>query len=391
MTDIKQKLKAVGAYVPRILLPAKNVDYGKFSVIACDQFSAQPDYWNDVKSFVGESPSALNIILPEAFLSSESDETVNEINDVMRAYINGGVLEDIGEAFVFVERETSSGVRKGLVVALDLERYEFNKGAKSLIRATEETVVERLPSRIKIRNDAPLEIPHVMVLIDDKKNLLMGALDGKKDKLPLLYDFDLMLGSGKIKGYKVSDDESLSLVADALSILKNDSADGMLYAMGDGNHSFAAAKSCWDDIKKSLSEKEREDHPARYCLVELVNLYDEALRFEPIHRVLFNVDSEKLQREVGFDAENPPSLQELQPKLDAWLKKNPNAEIEYIHGEKDCREIGDAPDRLSIIFPDFEKDTLFDVVREKGSFVRKSFSMGHAKDKRFYLEAHKIK
>ena len=388
--ELREKFKEVGAFVPHILLPAKGVDYSKYSVIACDQFSAQPEYWEDVKAYVGNAPSSLNVILPEAFLSSESPERVAGINAAMRDYIERGVLEDIGEAMVYVERETSSGVRKGLVLALDLECYDYKKGASSLIRATEETVVERLPSRIKIRSGAPLEIPHVMVLIDDKQNLLMGAIASIKTELEQLYDFKLMLGSGGIKGYKLSSERALGAVADALLALKAQAAGGMLYAMGDGNHSFAAAKACWENIKSGLSEKEKETHPARYCLVELVNLYDEALKFEPIHRVLFGVDPIKLQSEVGFDAKNPPSLQDLQPKLDAWLKNHPEAEIEYIHGEEDCKKLGDAPDRLSIIFPDFQKDSLFDVVQKNGSFVRKSFSMGHAKDKRFYLEAHKI-
>lgn len=388
--ELREKFKSVGANVPHILLPAKGTDYSKYSVIACDQFSAQPEYWQEVKNIVKDAPSALNIILPEAFLSSESPEKINEINSEMKRYIEDGTLCNIGEALVYVERETSAGVRKGLVIALDLECYDYKKNADSLIRATEETVVERLPSRIKIRSGAPLEIPHVMVLINDKLNLLMSSVDALKDGLEKLYDFDLMLGSGNIKGYRLSDEKSLNAVADALLVLKEQAKGGMLYAMGDGNHSFAAAKACWESIKENLSEEERDAHPARYCLVELVNLYDEALKFEPIHRVLFNVDPARLQSEVGFNAANPPSLQELQPKLDVWLKAHPEAEIEYIHGEKDCIELGDAPNRLSIIFPEFDKASLFDVMLKNGSFVRKSFSMGHAKDKRFYLEAHKI-
>ncbi len=388
--ELKEKFRSVGADIPHIILPTKGIDYSRFSVIACDQFSAQPEYWREVKDIVKDAPSALNIILPEAFLSSESPERIAEINSNMERYLTEQTLTDIGEALVYVERETSSGIRKGLVIALDLEQYDYGKDSSSLIRATEETVVERLPSRIKIRSGAPLELPHVMVLINDKQNLLMGAIESFKESLEKLYDFNLMLGSGNIKGYKLSDDKSLNAVADALLSLKEQAKGGMLYAMGDGNHSFAAAKDCWETIKKSLSQEECLSHPARFCLVELVNLYDSALKFEPIHRVLYNVEPNKLQLEVGFDASNPPSLQELQPKLDVWLKAHSEAEIEYIHGEKDCKELGAAPDRLSVIFPEFDKDSLFDVVLKNGSFVRKSFSMGHAKDKRFYLEAHKI-
>lgn len=199
-----------------------------------------------------------------------------------------------------------------------------------------------------------------------------------------------MLDGGNIKGYRVEDDESLLQVVSALEQL-SEKSNGFLYAMGDGNHSFAAAKACWEALKPTLNEAERAAHPARYALCELINLYDPALAFEPIHRLLINVDAEQVQREVGFDAACPPSLQELQPKLDAWLAAHPEAELEYIHGEETCRELGKREGCLAIIFPAFEKDTLFEIVREKGAFVRKSFSMGTARDKRYYLEARKIK
>lgn len=386
--DIQQQFRQVGAAVPHLLLPAPGVDYEKFATVACDQFSADPAYWDAVESVVGDAPSSLRMMLPEAWLKTPARG--GDINATMRRYLKTGVLADIGPGLVFVRRETSGGVRRGLVIALDLEQYDFAPGADSMIRATEQTVVERLPARIEIRKDAPLEMPHIMVLIDDKDDQLMSALDAAQEEMDTLYDFRLMQGGGQITGYAVQRQEHLALVSDALAALLAVSPDGMLYAMGDGNHSFAAAKACWDALKETLDPTAREDHPARYSIVELVNLYDPALEFEPIHRALLGVDPQAVQREAGFDAANPPPLQQLQPMLDAWFARHPEAEMEYIHGERECRELCGAPDRLAIILPDFEKDTLFDIVRRDGVFVRKSFSMGHATDKRYYLECHKI-
>lgn len=386
--ELKQQLEQVGASVPRLLLPAKRLDYSKFATVACDQYSADPAYWDDVDRIVGDAPSSLRMMLPEAWL--KEPERAKDINATQQRYLDQGVLDDVGECVVYVRRGTSGGVRRGLVIALDLEQYDYLPGRDSMIRATEETVVERLPARIEIRKDAPLEMPHIMVLINDKQDLLMSALDASKEEMETLYDFDLMKNGGHITGYAVRQEAHVQQVADALTQLYKLAKNGMLYAMGDGNHSFAAAKACWDILKESLDPDEWDGHPARYSIVELVNLYDPALEFEPIHRALLGVDPEQVQREVGFDAGNPPPLQQLQPMLDAWFSKHPHAEQEYIHGERECRELCDAPDRLAIILPDFDKDSLFDIVLRDGVFVRKSFSMGHADDKRYYLECHKI-
>ncbi|MEG1773882.1 MAG: DUF1015 family protein, partial [Oscillospiraceae bacterium] len=213
-----------------------------------------------------------------------------------------------------------------------------------------------------------------------------------RPQLECLYDFTLMQGGGHSAGWRVDAPRLLEAVAGVLAELKAQSGDGLLYAMGDGNHSFATAKACWDERKLSLSPEERERHPARWALVELVNLYDPALRFEPIHRVLLHVDPRRVQEEIGFDAEHPPSLQTLQPRLDAWLAVHREAELEYIHGARDCRDIAaQAPDRLAIVFPEFDKNSLFEVLRRDGAFARKSFSMGEARDKRYYLECRKIR
>ena len=283
--ETKAALAACGACAPDILLPKAGTDLSRFSVVACDQYTAQPDYWERVKDYVGTAPSALNLILPEAWLGRAKEHEA-AINPTMRQYLADGTLASLGEGMVFLHRETTTGVRRGLVLALDLEQYDFTPGSRSLIRATEKTVVERLPARIAIRREAPLEIPHIMVLINDRENTLMGMLDEAFAGEKPLYDFNLMQGGGRLCGWFFADDERLSCVADALAKLKGAAGDGMLYAMGDGNHSFAAAKAHWDAIKETLSPTERENHPARFCMAEIVNLYDPALAFEPIHRLL---------------------------------------------------------------------------------------------------------
>ncbi|MBR6735936.1 MAG: DUF1015 domain-containing protein [Oscillospiraceae bacterium] len=390
MKNIKEKLAKVGAGLPKILFPAEGVDLTRFAAVACDQYSAQPEYWQDVKTFVGGAPSALELMMPEAWLQINTDHQ-EKINKNMERYLENGTLRELGEGMVFLHRTTTTGDRRGLVLTLDLEEYDFTPGSSSLIRATEKTVVERLPTRIEIRKNAPIEMPHIMVLIDDRENTLMGRLDKAVTERKPLYDFPLMQGSGALKGWFINDAKTLDTVADALAELKNKAAGGMLYAMGDGNHSFAAAKAHWDTLKGTLPEGIRKNHPARWGMVELVNLYDPALSFEPIHRLIMNVDPKALQDELGFDAKNPPSLQDLQPKLDEWLLSHPEAEIEYIHGREDCLELAKADDRLAIVWDEFKKDTLFSDVEKHGVLCRKTFSMGSAPDKRFYLECRKIK
>ena len=390
MKSFEQKLLDMAVKIPNILLPYNSVDYKKFSVVACDQYSATPDYWETVSDIISQSPSALNMILPEAYLSNSNEETTKKINLTMETYLEDNTLVDIGKGMIFVQRQTSTGIRNGLILSLDLEQYDFSPNSKSLIRATENTVIDRLPSRIKVRENAPIEIPHTMVLIDDETNMVLGSIEKCIPQLKKLYDFELMQSGGHIAGFFVNSDEMLSTLADNLANLLENS-DGMLFAMGDGNHSFAAAKSIWDSIKPTLTPKQQESHPARFSLIELVNLYDDAVGIEPIHRLLFNVDPIKVQQELNFNAESPCSLQILQPLLDDWLAKNPQVELEYIHGEQECRTLGNQSDRLAIIFPAFDKKSLFQTVKEDGVFARKSFSIGHANEKRYYLECNKIK
>lgn len=390
MKNYKELLSTVAVSVPEILLPAEKENLNVFSVIACDQFSANPDYWAGVEEIVKEKSSAFHMILPEAYLENEEKLSKLDIASVMENYLEQGVLKNIGEGFIYLHRNTSAGVRKGLIIALDLEEYDFSTGSRGLIRATEKTVIDRLPARISLRETAPLEMPHVMVLINDMQNDVLGMIEKELDTLEKLYDFELMMYGGHITAWVVNKPEMLLGIAESLVALKANS-DGVLYAMGDGNHSFAAAKSCWEALKPSLSKQELINHPARFSLVEIVNLYDDAVNIEPIHRLIFQADIKEMCEELSLDATNPPSLQILQPALDAWLEKNPRAKQEYIHGDEECRELADTKDKLAIIFPEFDKDSLFKIIREDGVFARKSFSIGNATDKRYYLECRKIK
>jgi len=332
--EIKEKFNQVGVHVPKILFP--NCDLSKWACVACDQFTSQEEYWEDVEKYIGDNPSTLNLMMPEAWLNREDKKSHQKrIPSVMKEYLNQGVLTELSEGLIFVKRETSTGTRMGLMLQLDLASYEYAPGNKALCRATENTVEDRLPVRIEIRKNALFEMPHVMVLINDKENLLMGYLNDYSKDNNTLYDFNLMLGSGNIKGWHITSDEALNQIADILLKLKAIARDGMLYAVGDGNHSLAAAKKCGD----------------KYALVELVNIYDEALVFEPIHR----------------------------------LKKDGEV-VDYIHGKEECLALGSRPGYEAVIMPDYPKDRLFDDVIEKGVLPKKTFSMGAAKDKRFYLE-----
>jgi hypothetical protein len=388
-TKSVQALASVGLSLPRLLLPAPNIDLTRFSVIACDQFSAQPEYWKAVEDTVGDHPSALRLILPEAWLN-EQDTRIGPVQETMERYLSNGTLCDKYESFIFLHRQTSTGIRRGLIVALDLEQYDYSPGSQSMVRTTEGTVVDRLPPRVRIRRGAALESSHVMVLIDDQHNRLMRLLDDRRSSMELLYDFPLMLGGGHSTGWRVDDPALLGEIAQILEQLRH-LGDGLLYAVGDGNHSLAAAKRYWEEIKPALPADRRSAHPARYALVEIVNLHDPALHFEPIHRLLENVNPDTARTQLGLDDGLPPILEQLQPLLDRWLSAHPNAKLEYIHGEDDCRRLGEAPGKLAIVLPDFDKHTLFDRVRRHGALERKSFSMGQAKDKRYYLECRAIR
>ena len=401
-------------HTARILLPRPGTDLTRWAVVACDQFTAQPDYWRRAEALVGEAPSALRLILPEAWLE-EGERRLPAIHRTMGEYLEQGILVPaVADGFVLTERTTPAGTRPGLLAALDLEAYDFNRGSKSLIRATEGTVLERVPPRARIRAGAPVELPHVMMLIDDPDDTVIGPLTARRDSLRPLYDFELMLGGGHLKGWAVEGADAAG-VFDAVDALAA-RADGLLYAVGDGNHSLAAARQCWLDIRRTLTPEQREDHPARYALVELVNLACPALVFEPIHRALFGVEPEALIAEyraylaengadegegddlVAFDgagrqwrfrsAQHPLRL--LQGFLDGYMARRPAARIDYIHGADALRGLVDRPDAMGFMPRAFAKEELFGYIRRFGALPRKTFSMGEATEKRYYMEARMI-
>lgn len=388
--DYKEKLKKLGVIVPNILLPNRNVDYSKYAVLACDQYAAQPDYWERVKNYVGDAPSTLHMTLPEAWLLS-GDHDYNKRSENMKKYISDGTLEDIGEAMIFNHRYTPDGMRHGLIAAFDLEEYEYAPGGNNLIKVTEMTDLSRIIPRVEIRKNAVLELPHVLMLIVDKEDKLMKALDSEWDKLEKVYDFDLMENGGHITGAKVKEHDILQKVSDILEELFIENGSTFSFAIGDGNHSIATAKRYWDELKKTLSPEEQKDHPARYCLAEIINLYDPAMPYECMNRLLSGVtDIEKALDEMGLDLKNLPSLQELQPILDRWLEKHPEASLEYVHDAPTCAKLGENPGCIAFTYTEFDRDSVYEMIKNNSVFVRKSFAMGHPFEKRYYLEGRKI-
>ncbi len=438
--------------VPEIFLPKKWVDMEKRAVVACDQYTSQPEYRNNVKKVVGNDPSTLNIIFPEVYLEEAGkQERIASIQKSMNTYLEEGVLENQWPCFILVDRKTSHAQsRKGLIVALDLEQYDFNKGSQTLIRATEWTILDRLPPRIEIRKDAPLESPHIMVLIDDPEKTVIEALFSERDHYEKVYDTDLMMNWGHITWYKINDEASIDRAITNLEKLADKEAFKeryglnkdlwvLLFAMGDGNHSLATAKAIREQKKQSLTETEKEHNPARFALVELVNIHDEGLEFEPIHRVLFNVDQndmigemssyfaqewselslqaydtfEKMKenrwisddtahhfcmmyndRYIVVEIRNPKRNLEvgnLQAFLDEYLKRHSETKIDYIHGEEITQQLGTKAGNIGFILPIMDKKAFFKTVIVDGALPRKTFSMGEAEEKRYYLECRKIK
>lgn len=402
-----------------ILLPEVQ-ELQKWSVIACDQFSSEPEYWAEVEEIVKDAPSSLRLMLPELYLR-EGRGGAEGINASMRRYLDGGVFRTIPDSFVYLERRLSGGeLRRGLVGLLDLESYDFSPGSTSAIRATEGTVPDRLPIRIELREDAPLEMPHTVVFIDDPEDSVMslaGKLKGEK-----LYDFELMQQGGHLTGWRVSGD-SVSELEKAIDELSQKSpapqnAALPVIAVGDGNHSLAAAKLCWEEIKASLPPEKRTSHPARYSLVELTNLHEPSVVFSPIHRVVFDTESkgfadsladflggfgktggarsiravcEGEEREIqAFIPEIGRLIALCDEFLLDWCDKH-GGRIDYIHGESDAQELSRGKCRCGVILPPMDKAELFINVSRAGVFPRKSFSIGSARDKRYYLECRKIK
>lgn len=409
-----------------IMLPDfEKVEGTKWAVIACDQHTSEPEYWEAVKEISKNSPTALELILPEVYLS-ETEKRVPKINKTMTDYINT-VLKEHKNSMIYVERTQSDGaIRRGLVGMIDLEHYDYHKGATSLVRATEGTVLDRIPPRVAVRRDAAIELPHVMVLIDDPKKTVIEPEITACKSYEKAYDFELMLGGGHIKGWFVSDegkkriDEALTNLA-APEVMKEKYGGDyapLPFAVGDGNHSLASAKAAYEEVKAKLGDKALS-HPARYALAEIVNLHDDALKFEPIYRVMFGVSPVSVLAALGEYAENlegsekpqkveyihaggegsivfkHPAAQltvgTLQNFIDDYVASHPEASVDYIHDVSSTEALAKQENAIGFIFDGMEKDQLFKTVICDGALPRKTFSMGHAADKRYYLECRKIK
>jgi len=442
--------------VPEILLPAPGVDLARWAVVACDQYTSQRDYWRALEAHVGGAPSSLRLILPEVYLpDGDEPARIASVHARMREYLERGTLAPALRGFVAVERETARGARRrGLMIALDLEHYDFREGARTQVRATERTVEERLPSRVRVREGAVLELPHVMVLVDDPQRTLIEPLLERASRRAPLYDTPLWPDSGRVRGWLADSAAEIDHVARALRALADPQNyrrrytvrddDVLLFAVGDGNHSLAAARLLWERVRTDLSAAQAASHPARWALVELVNLHEESLLFEPIHRVVFDTDPAALlatfpgwladhgsrgrierlddptrlqqrlrtawsaapegtaKQLIGWtdathcgllEIESPRStlpVATLQTFLDAHVDKQGGSTIDYIHGADVVRELSSVPHRLGFFLPALDKRELFRSVIIDGSLPRKTFSLGEADEKRFYLEARRI-
>lgn len=412
MNNKNEILRQIGVSIPTILLPNREVNLEKWAVVACDQFTSELDYWNDVECLTQNVPSTYHIILPEAFLESPDKQSrIDRINQEMKKYIEDKIVVETVNGFILVQRKLkNNSVRTGLMISLDLDAYDYKPGSKTIIRATEKTVLERIPPRVQIRVNAPIEVPHIMVLIDDpSKSVIEPIIEMvKNEKTEPIYETNLMKGGGSIQGFAITDENKLEQIGICLqNIMKKDN---FLFAVGDGNHSLATAKQCWENIKVNISEEDKKNHPARFTLVEINNIYDDGLLFEPIHRVLFNVNQEEI---LSFISGNGPEvlvvlgneskrihLKErnshlvvgiLQILLDEYLAIHPEVKIDYIHGESALRKLTVEKDSLGFLLSSMDKHDLFKTVEMDGALPRKTFSMGEAEEKRYYMECRKIK
>ncbi len=379
--------------IPHILLPIK--DFAHWSVIACDQFTSDRSYWEKVARSVGNRPSSLHCILPEAYLGEEDEERIKSAHESMYEAFTDRWLEKLNRGFVLTKRKTFYGVRKGIVAAIDLEAYSYKAGEENVIRSSEEVVPGRLPPRVALRRGAILEFPHAIVFYKDKKNKLISALE--EEDLEELYNFNLMEGGGNIKGYFIPEDLA-AVVAQSLHT-RGDPC----FAVADGNHSVAAAKAYWEELKGELSEREQRTHPARFTLVEFVNLYDDSVVFTPIHRIVKHVDKEAFCdyfqkavkcRRVGdllypALAGGGAGVARADELIEAYLKANTGA-VDYIHGEKQLNQLSEEENCVGVVLAEMEKDDFFEQLKGGKNFPKKTFSLGKAQDKRYYLEGREI-
>ncbi|MDD3334312.1 MAG: DUF1015 domain-containing protein [Eubacteriales bacterium] len=412
--------KNLCVYPGEILIPSEHTDLTAWACIACDQYTSQPEYWEEAKLLAGDRPSALNVVLPECYLGG-SNEQISRIHETMQRYLADGVLTPgVEQGFILTERSTGSGARVGLVCLLDLECYDYHRGSQSLVRATEGTVESRIPPRMAIREGAALETSHVMLLMDDPMQSVVEPLFAKRDELDKLYDFPLMMHGGHLTGYAVSSPEDIKAVYTALDGLRTRSQ--LLFAVGDGNHSLAAAKAYWEKVKSTLTPEQTATHPARFALVEIENIHDDALQFEPIHRVLFGYDGDDLLDELsryavsqgasivqdaaaqeitvvyegkevrlGIDhSPYPLAVGTLEAFLSVWMQSHPTTRLDYIHGDKAVRDLVKGENAIGFLLPALPKDALFPTVEAEGALPPKTFSMGSADEKRFYMECRRL-
>ena len=407
----------------RILLPAPAVRPETWACIACDQYTSEPAYWEKAFAFAGSAPSALQLILPECRLK-DSEALIPGIHRAMADYLEQGLLVPaVDPGFILCERTIAPGTRLGLVCAVDLEQYSFEKGSLPLVRPTEQTIASRLPPRLAIRRGAPVELTHIMILIDDPDRTVLEPLQARKSALRKLYDFDLMLGGGHLAGWALDTPDLLEAVDRSLNALLDSKGEHpLLLAVGDGNHSLATAKAYWNELRETLSPAERETHPARFALCEIVNIHDTALLFEPIHRIITGTNSRALladwhryaeargmslgaegegHRFTVVSAEGEETVvvrspegaipcETIQKYLDAFLARHPEADIDYIHGEDSLRTLARKPEAVGFLLPEIDKHSFFADVERLGVLPRKTFSMGEADEKRFYMETKEI-
>lgn len=398
-----------------ILLPAV-AEPEKFAVVSCDQFTSQPDYWQKLADFVGDAPSALKLIFPEVYLEDGDDEKrIEDINAAMYDYLEKGVFRTLKDSFVLVRRQTAYGyTRLGLIAPVDLEDYSYIHPTNAVIRATEGVVANRIPPRLKIRKDAPIELPHIMLLLDDRDKTVIEPFYKKRDTLEKLYDFDLNMNGGHLTGWRVDAAEVMAKLdeyAEKVSTMYGEKTD-FVFAVGDGNHSLATAQAHWNEVKKTLTPEECENHPARYALTEIENLHCDGIVFEPIHRFVFGVDdadfvlymsgalkgnsrlnmfTTSMKYSIAVNENSAEAIAEVQDAIDAYVASHPEAKVDYIHGLEHLHSIADTSDGVAIEMPCIAKEELFCYVVSHGNLCRKAFSMGEAEEKRYYFEAKRIK
>lgn len=398
-------MASYGLFPAEIYLPKEGFE--TWSVVACDQYTSQQEYWDEVETIVGDAPSTLRLTLPEIYLNDRPEQRIAAINQTMQQYLEQDVMVCYPDAMIYVEREQSNGrIRRGLVGVVDLEQYDYRPDCHCSIRATEQTVLERIPPRVKIRRDAVLELPHVLLMVDDAEKTLIEPLTAQRDRFAPAYNVELMQGGGHINGWFL-DDAAKEAVATSLESLQKQSSDGLLFVVGDGNHSLATAKECYRQNPTPLN---------RYALVEVVNIHDPSIEFEPIYRVLFGVDPADVMRELkayqaaeGEEAQSVTCLYgdvreevamapcsnlpvgTLQSFLDRYVATHEGVEIDYIHGVDVVENLSRSPRTIGFLFEGMTKESLFPSVIADGSLPRKTFSMGHACDKRYYMECRRIR